>query len=58
MTATLFQHKISCAPTSCGIFCRNSLPAARPCLDGCLRKKEKMCRGCAGDTGNYVHLCV
>ena len=23
-----------------------------------LRKKEKMCRGCAGDTGNYVHLCV
>ena len=58
MTATLFHQKISCAPASCGIFCRNSLPAARLCLDGCLRKKEKMCRGCAGDTGNYVHLCV
>lgn len=34
------------------------LPAARPCPDGCLRKKEKMCGGCAGDTGNNVHLCV
>ncbi|EFR53928.1 hypothetical protein BFAG_02625 [Bacteroides fragilis 3_1_12] len=41
MTATLFQHKISCAPASCGIFCRNSLLAARLCPDGCLRKKEK-----------------
>ena len=22
------------------------------------KKEKKMCRGCAGDTGNYVHLCV
>ena len=40
-TATLFQIKISCAPTSCGIFIWNFLSAVHPCPWRGRWKKEK-----------------